>query len=117
MSSIKNFRWDCSECGVNQGRNDIWHEGDICGECNSKKLTEDEKKFLEKFCYEESRKIKREHWLHVISGGFCNVDFHSCDANEIILSVSFGSVNEGSEESNTHHDTITLDRETLTYID
>ena len=112
MSSIKDFRWDCSECGVNQGRNDMWHENDVCGDCNAKKLTEDEKKFLETFCYDESRKIKREHWLHVVSGGFCNVDFESCDKNEIRLSVAFGSV-----ESTTHHDTIVLDRDTLTYID
>lgn len=33
MSSIKENRWDCTECGTNQGRNDMWFEGDICGEC------------------------------------------------------------------------------------
>jgi hypothetical protein len=33
MSSIKNNRWDCTKCGVNQGANDMWHESDVCGEC------------------------------------------------------------------------------------
>ena len=34
MSSIKEHRWDCTGCGTNQGRNDMWFEGDICGECH-----------------------------------------------------------------------------------
>ena len=36
MSSIKENRWDCTEGGTNQGRNDMCFmgdKGDICGEC------------------------------------------------------------------------------------
>jgi superfamily II helicase len=35
MSKINQNRWDCTECGVNQGPNDLWFEGDVCGECNT----------------------------------------------------------------------------------
>ena len=115
MSRIKDGRWDCTECGTNQGSNDMWFENDVCGECNSKKLTEAEKIFLETFCYDESRKIKREHGLNYISGGFCNVEFDSCYESEIILKVTLGSVDEESELGNTHTDYLILDRETLTY--
>lgn len=115
MSSIKEGRWDCTECGMNQGRNDMWSEGDICGDCMVHKLTDAEKIFLKTFCYEESRKIKRECGLNYISGGFCNVEFESCDEDEIILSVKSGSVYEGDDEGDTRTSTITLDRETLTY--
>lgn len=38
MSSIKKDRWDCTECGTNHGRNDMWFEGDICGECTLQAL-------------------------------------------------------------------------------
>lgn len=33
MSRIKEHRWVCTSCGTNQGRNDMWFEGDICGDC------------------------------------------------------------------------------------
>ena len=54
MSSIKENRWDCTECGTNQGRNDIWHERDICGECydqaeNTKKKDEIESLLIDIF--------------------------------------------------------------------
>lgn len=35
---MKQNRWDCTECGVNHGANDMWFEGDICGDCNQTKL-------------------------------------------------------------------------------
>ena len=38
MSNIKEERWYCTECGVNQGRNDIWFECDVCGDCHGEKL-------------------------------------------------------------------------------
>ena len=25
--------WVCSECGCQQGRHDMWFEGDLCGDC------------------------------------------------------------------------------------
>lgn len=34
--------WYCSECGDEQGRHDMWFEGDICGDCNSKKMNKRE---------------------------------------------------------------------------
>ena len=54
MSSIKENRWDCTECGTNQGRNDMWHEGDICGDCydqaeNTKKKDEIESLLIDIF--------------------------------------------------------------------
>lgn len=38
MSSIKKDRWDCTECGMNHGANDIWFEGDICSDCKQQEL-------------------------------------------------------------------------------
>lgn len=54
MSSIKDHRWDCTECGTNQGRNDMWHEGDICDVCyvqaeNTKKKDEVESLLIDIF--------------------------------------------------------------------
>jgi hypothetical protein len=54
MSSIKENRWDCTECGTNQGRNDMWFKGDICGECiqlllNTKKKDLIEEKLINMF--------------------------------------------------------------------
>lgn len=54
MSSIKDHRWDCTECGTNQGRNDMWHEGDICDVCyvqaeNTKKKDEIESLLIDIF--------------------------------------------------------------------
>lgn len=28
--------WVCSECGLEQGRHDMWFDGDICGTCHEK---------------------------------------------------------------------------------
>lgn len=47
MSSIKENRWDCTECGTNQGRNDMWFEGDICGECHDQDLNTKKKDEIE----------------------------------------------------------------------
>jgi hypothetical protein len=47
MSSIKENRWDCTECGTNQGRNDMWFEGDVCGECNQQELNTKKKDLIE----------------------------------------------------------------------
>lgn len=44
MSKINQNRWDCTSCGVNQGPNDLWHEGDICGDCNAETEREEKKK-------------------------------------------------------------------------
>jgi|LakMenEpi03Aug12_release.lakeMendotaPanAssembly.Ray.scaffolds.fasta_scaffold971408_2 hypothetical protein len=38
MSNIKIDRWICTECGINHGKNDIWFEGDICGDCKHQEL-------------------------------------------------------------------------------
>jgi hypothetical protein len=54
MSSIKENRWDCTECGINQGRNDMCFDGEngeICGEChdqaeNTKKKDEVERMLI-----------------------------------------------------------------------
>lgn len=27
-------KWRCNHCGDEQGRHDMWFEGDICGKCN-----------------------------------------------------------------------------------
>ena len=54
MSSIKEERWYCTECGVNQGRNDIWFECDVCGDChdqaeNTKQKDEIERVLIDMF--------------------------------------------------------------------
>lgn len=48
MSRIKENRWDCTECGVNQGRNDMWFEGDVCGECHDQALNNKKKDEIER---------------------------------------------------------------------
>lgn len=47
MSRIKEHRWDCTECGTNHGRNDMWFEGDICGECHDQALNIKKKDLIE----------------------------------------------------------------------
>ena len=55
MSSIKENRWDCTECGTNQGRNDMCFDGkdgEICGVChdqaeNTKKKDEVERMLID----------------------------------------------------------------------
>ena len=47
MSSIKEERWYCTECGANQGRNDIWFECDVCGDCHGEKLNFQKKDLIE----------------------------------------------------------------------
>lgn len=32
--------WKCSECGVLQGRHDMWFENDECGICHTRKESE-----------------------------------------------------------------------------
>ena len=54
MSSIKEKRWDCTECGTNQGRNDMYFEDSICGNChdqaqNIKKKDEIESLLIDMF--------------------------------------------------------------------
>lgn len=54
MSSIKVDRWICTECGMNQGNNDIWFEGDVCANCkhqefNTKKKDEIESMLIDIF--------------------------------------------------------------------
>jgi hypothetical protein len=57
MSSIKENRWDCTECGTNQGRNDMCFDGkdgEICGVChdqaeNTKKKDEIESLLIDMF--------------------------------------------------------------------
>lgn len=114
MSSIKQHRWDCTECGTQQGKNDQWFEGDICGECHDQVLTSEEQSFIDNFCLEQSQKIKKEQGLDKISGGFCNIVLYGCDANEIILTVKYGSTDENGSYSN--EDEIILDRQTKEII-
>lgn len=47
MSSIKNDRWICTECGTNQGNNDIWFEGDVCGDCKHQEFNTKRKDLIE----------------------------------------------------------------------
>jgi hypothetical protein len=115
MSSIKLHRWDCTECGTNQGKNDQWHEGDVCDECYSRKLTDKETEYLKVFCPAQEVRIKKEMGLNKISGGFCTVEFESCDSNEIILKVKFG--NSDDTGSNVHLTQIILDRDSLYLIE
>jgi len=44
---MKQNRWDCTECGTNQGKNDMWFEGDICGECHKDKVNVRQKDLIE----------------------------------------------------------------------
>ena len=115
MSSIKENRWDCTECGTNQGRNDMWHEGDVCGECVSKKLTTFEQGVIETLSIHEAFKIKKANGLDKISGGFCTIEFVSCNSNEVVLMVKSGVTDDAG--SDVHLDQIILDRETLKIID
>ena len=51
---MKQNRWDCTECGVNHGANDIWFVNDVCGECydqalNNKKKDEIERNLINKW--------------------------------------------------------------------
>jgi hypothetical protein len=45
---MKQNRWDCTECGTNQGNNDIWFEGDICGDCHRQDLNNQKKDEIER---------------------------------------------------------------------
>ena len=47
MSSIKENRWVCTECGANQGRNDMWFEGDVCGDCHDQTVNTKKKDEIE----------------------------------------------------------------------
>jgi hypothetical protein len=47
MSSVKIHRWDCTECGTNQSKNDMWHEGDICDDCNTQAINTKKKDEIE----------------------------------------------------------------------
>jgi hypothetical protein len=47
MSNIKEDRWYCTECGINQGRNDIWFECDVCGDCHVQKTNTKKKDMIE----------------------------------------------------------------------
>lgn len=47
MSSIKNNRWVCTECGTEQGQNDMWFEGDVCGDCHQITLNNKKKDDIE----------------------------------------------------------------------
>ena len=114
MSKSNLHRWDCTECGINKSSNDQWFENDVCGECITLFLTPKEKIFLDKFCFEHSRILKRQSRLNFISGGFCNIEFKSCDADEIVLFVKIGSVDEGGSYVDSYN--INLDRETLTLL-
>lgn len=101
--------WQCSECGAEQGRHDMWSEGDICGDCKALKLTPEEVVKVQKFCDELRLNIKRDKYLNKISGGFCNVEFSNCDKNSIFLIATSGTSNDGT--SYVTKDSYELDRE------
>lgn len=47
MTYIKENRWDCTECGTNQGNNSMWFEGDICGDCHDQAVNTKKKDEIE----------------------------------------------------------------------
>ncbi len=47
MSRIKEHRWVCTSCSMNLGDNDMWFEGDVCGECNQQELNTKKKDLIE----------------------------------------------------------------------
>ena len=57
MSSIKHNRWTCTECGTNQGKNDMWFEGDICGDCNEQSINTKKKDEVERMLIDIYTKI------------------------------------------------------------
>ena len=48
MTYIKKHRWDCAECGTNQGNNSMWFEGGICGDCHEQNLNTKKKDEIER---------------------------------------------------------------------
>lgn len=105
--------WFCLECGTEHGRHDMWFDG-ICGNCESKKLTSEETERVQKFCDVLRLQVKREMGLNRISGGFCNVEFDSCNGNSIFLLVKYGTSDEGGSYVAT--DSYELDRDDFSIV-
>jgi hypothetical protein len=57
MSSIKKNRWDCTECGTNQGKNDMWFEGGVCGDCHQVGLNNQKKDEVERILIDKWKQI------------------------------------------------------------
>lgn len=103
--------WQCSQCGTFQGRHDMWTEGDICGDCDSKILTSEEQIKLDSFILTKREDMKERHELTKINGGFCNIDLVCVDADTITLDCSIG-VSDGYSRHVTKVQ-IELDRNTF----
>lgn len=102
--------WKCSECEQEYGRHDLYFDG-ICEECNSKILTEEERRQVANFIAVKSREIKVEHGLKNINGGFCTIDFNECDGNELFFTIKVGSSDDGSSYYRTGE--LVIDRENI----
>ena len=48
MSRIKEHRWVCTSCGTNLGDNDMWFEGDVCGDCHKQDVNTQQKDEIER---------------------------------------------------------------------
>lgn len=47
MCRIKEHRWVCTSCGTNLGDNDMWFEGDVCGDCHKQDVNTEQKDLIE----------------------------------------------------------------------
>ncbi len=107
--------WYCVCCGNPQGRHDMWFEGDICGICDTQNLSPMESMILQDIIQNLRTDIKTNNGLHNVNGGFCNMDFKSCDAHSIFLDYSFG-ISDGYSREVTKG-VIELDRDDFDLID
>ena len=100
--------WECIECGQEQGRHNMYFDG-ICGDCDVKILTEEEKVQLENFI--SLKRLELKDSIQNINGSFCDIQIETCDADTIILSVVYG-ISDGYSRDFINGE-IELDRETF----
>lgn len=102
--------WLCEDCGKCQSKHDQYFSG-ICERCNSEKLTAEEQGKLETILLQKIYELKRNLALDKISGGFCNITFVMCDADEIQYLVKYGTSDDTGRQVYTAY--LTLDRNTF----
>ncbi len=103
--------WQCSQCGTFQGRHDMWTEGDICGDCDSKIITSAEQIKVNEFISTKCQEMKQARNLININGGFCTIEVFDVSPESILLDCSVG-ISDGYSRNITKIE-IELDRNTF----
>jgi hypothetical protein len=87
--------WNCEECGVPQGRHDMWHEGKtegLCGDCHEV----------------EKNNAKKDEVEHILIGMWASIGIDIPDNYEDIVQDCYEDVLETADPDNWHSGDVSI---------